>query len=84
MQALTAGLGYLYNKRGERKVIQMNFEDTDAFYYQLYQATQAGPIFLALGVSDVLKKVGVPYEIGGIIENYLYIRWPVKWPNLYA
>ena len=43
-----------------------------------------GQIFRALGVSDVLRKVGVPYEIGGLIENCLYIRWPVMWTTVYG
>ena len=42
--ATAAGLGYLYNQdlRNKRKVINMHFEDTDEFYYNLYQATRAG------------------------------------------
>ena len=40
-------------------------------------------IFRALRVSDVLRKIRVPYEIAGLIEDCLFIRWPVMWNTLY-
>ena len=36
-------------------------------------------IFRALGVSNVLNKKAIPYEIGGIIENFLYLRHVRTW-----